>query len=158
VGSPTDPISVLEEIFPGDTNPYGTAFGGRILALMDRAAGLAASRYARQHFVTASLDALEFTAPVRQGEIAEVEARVVYASRHTCGLRVRVFAIEKHAWKRRPCCKGTIFMVAMDRDGRMLDIPPFKPVGAQAKRDWDDAHRIHEAMLERKRLERRKRK
>lgn len=149
---------MLEEIFPGDTNPYGTAFGGRILALMDRAAGLAASRYARQHFVTASLDALEFSAPVRQGEIAEVEARVVYTSRHTCGVRVRVFAIDKRTWERRPCCKGTLFMVAMDRDGRTLEIPPLTPSGAEAKREWDDAHRIHEAMLERKKRDRRNRK
>jgi acyl-CoA hydrolase len=143
----SEPISVLEEIFPGDTNPYGTAFGGKILALMDRAAGLAASRLAHQHFVTASLDALEFAAPVRQGEIAEVEARVVYTSSHTCAAHVRVFAIDKRAWDRRQCCTGTVFMVAVGPDGRPLSIPQLVPATDEAKREWDDARRIHEAML-----------
>jgi acyl-CoA hydrolase len=39
-------LTLFEEFFPVDTNPCGTAFGSRILALMDRAAALASSRYA----------------------------------------------------------------------------------------------------------------
>ena len=146
----SEPISVFEEIFPSDTNPYGTAFGGKILALMDRAAGLAASRFAHRHFVTASLDALEFSAPVRQGEIAEVEGRVVYTSSHTCAAHVRVFAIDKRVWDRRLCCTGTVFMVAVDKDGRPLPIPQLEPSTDEARRDWDDARRIHEQMLSRR--------
>jgi len=145
-----EPISVFEEIFPGDTNPYGTAFGGRILALMDRAAGLAAARFAHEHFVTASLDALEFTTPVKQGEIAEFEARIVYTSSHTCAAHVRVFAIDKRAWDRRPCCTGTLFMVAMGRDGKMLPIPQLEPRTEEERRAWADARAIHEAMLGRR--------
>jgi len=145
-----EPISVFEEIFPGDTNPYGTAFGGKILALMDRAAGLAASRFARRHFVTASLDALEFSAPVRQGEIAEVEARVVYTSAHTCAALVRVFAIDKDVWDRRQCCAGSGFMVAVGEDGKPLSIPQLQPSTTEARREWDDARHIHEEMLSRR--------
>lgn len=141
---------MFEEIFPGDTNPYGTAFGGRILALMDRAAGLAAARFAHEHFVTASLDALEFSAPVRQGEIAEVEARIVYTSSHTCAAHVRVYAIDKRAWDRRPCCTGTLFMVAVGKDGRPLAIPQLEPRTEDERRAWADARAIHEAMLGRR--------
>lgn len=144
------PISVFEEIFPGDTNPYGTAFGGRILALMDRAAGLAAARFAHQHFVTASLDALEFSAPVKQGEIAEIEARIVYTSKHTCAAHVRVFAIDKRIWDRRRCCEGTLFMVATGGDGRPLAIPQLVPQTDDERRAWADARAIHEAMLGRR--------
>jgi len=146
----SEPISVFEEIFPSDTNPYGTAFGGKILALMDRAAGLAASRFAHQHFVTVSLDALEFTAPVKQGEIAEVEGRIVYTSSHTCAAHVRVLAIDKLTWDRRLCCTGTLFMVAVDKDGRPLAIPQLEPTTDEERRDWDDARAIHEQMLSRR--------
>jgi acyl-CoA hydrolase len=149
-GDASAPVSVFEEIFPSDTNPYGTAFGGKILALMDRAAGLAASRFAHQHFVTASLDALEFSAPVKQGEIAEVEGRVVYTSSHTCAAHVRVFAIDKRVWDRRLCCAGTVFMVAVDKDGRPLAIPQLEPTTDEARRAWADARAIHEAMLGRR--------
>ena len=146
----TSPISVHEEIFPGDTNPLGTAFGGRILALMDRAAGLAASRYAHGDFVTASLDALDFKAPVRQGEIAEIEAQVVYTSNHTCGIKVRVFAIDKAQWDKRQCCAGTLFMVAVGPDGKPRAIPQFSPADDCARKAWAEAEAIHKQMLERR--------
>ncbi len=144
------PISVYEEIFPGDTNPYGTAFGGKILALMDRTAGLAAARYARCNFVTASLDSIEFIAPVMQGEIAEVEARMVYTSTHTCGVKVRVFALDKSKWERRQCCVGTLFMVAIGADNKPLPVPKFEPKTDAEKEEWDDVIRIHKSMLKRK--------
>ncbi len=145
------PVSVFEEIFPGDTNAYGTAFGGKILALIDRAAGLAASRFAHSHFVTASLDTLEFRAAVRQGEIAEVEARVVYASTHTYGIKVIVFAVDKMNWHRRPCCRGTVFMVAMGPDGTILTVPQFEPATDEEKQMWDDVEAIHRTMVARRR-------
>ena len=151
----TSPISVHEEIFPGDTNPLGTAFGGRILALMDRAAGLAASRYAHGDFVTASLDALDFKAPVRQGEIAEIEAQVVYCSAHTCGIKVRVFAIDKAAWDRRQCCERILFMVAIGDDGRPRAIPQFSPADDCARHAWTEVEAIHKQMLERKKQHKR---
>lgn len=150
-GPDTSPLSVHEEIFPGDTNAYGTAFGGRILALMDRAAGLAASRFARSDFVTASLDALEFRGPVRQGQIAEVEAQVVYAARHTVGVRVRVFAIDKADWERRPCCEGVLFMVAVGPDGRPRPVPGFAPADDAARERFVEAETIHKQMLSRRR-------
>ncbi len=142
----TSPITLLEEIFPGDTNPYGTAFGGKILALMDRAAGLAASRFAHCHFVTASVNAIEFRAPVRQGEIAEVTSRVVYTSSHTCGVKVEVFAVDKTAWERKRCCEGLIFMVALGPKGALRTIPRLTPRTAEEKRAWAEAERIHRQM------------
>lgn len=148
--SKNEPVVLFEEIFPGDTNAYGTAFGGKILALIDRAAGLASSRFACANFVTASLDALEFSAPVKQGEIAEVEAKVVYASKHTCGVKVGVFASSKTDWKRRPCCQGTLFMVAIGPDGKPVSVPELTPAGDDEKRDWDEAAEIHREMISRR--------
>ena len=144
------PVTLLEEIFPQDTNPWGTAFGGKILALMDRAAGLAASRYAHGHFVTASMDAIEFRKPVKQGEIAEVIATLVYTSARTCGIKVEVNALDKDDWLRRPCCQGLIFMVAKGPDGKTQSVPPMKLTTEQERRDWGVAAKIHKAMLERK--------
>jgi acyl-CoA hydrolase len=144
---PFEPLSLFEEIFPGDTNAYGTAFGGRILALMDRAAGLVASRYAKCHFVTASLDSLKFQQPVKQGEIAEIEARVVYVSRHTCGVDVRVYAVDKTSWTRRQCCVGIFFMVAVGEGDILLEIPQFVPETQEQKVAWERAESIHRDLM-----------
>lgn len=144
------PVTLLEEIFPGDTNAYGTAFGGKILALIDRAAGLCASRFARVNFVTASLDAIHFVGPVRQGEIAEIEARVVYTSSRTCGVKVRVFGMDKTSWERRDCCEGLMFMVAVGPDGRAVSVPRFEPQNDEEQRDFDQAAGVHRRMRGRK--------
>ncbi|RME21277.1 MAG: acyl-CoA thioesterase [Deltaproteobacteria bacterium] len=146
-----EPVVVLEEIFPGDTNPYGTAFGGKILALMDRAAGLAASRYAKKLFVTASLDAMDFRVPVRQGQIAKVCAEVVYTSTHTVGVDVTVSAVDKTEWVPRPCARGLFFMVAIDQDGRPLEVPKLRPRTREQKKRWEEAATVHKRMLARRR-------
>jgi acyl-CoA hydrolase len=146
----TSPMTVREEIFPGHANSYGTAFGGKILSMMDLAAGLAASRYAHCDFVTASLDAMDFRAPVKQGEIAEVDAQVVYTSTHTCGVKATVYAINKTDWNRKQCCQGIFFMVALGPDGRKKKVPPFEPEGEGACADCDEARTIHQRMLERR--------
>jgi acyl-CoA hydrolase len=118
---------------------------------MDRAAGLAASRFGHCNFVTASLDALEFKAPVRQGEIAEVQAMVVYTSSHTCGIKTQVFAIDKLSWNRRPCCTGTLFMVAIGPEGKPVRIPQLEIGSKEAKARWEEAKAIHGRMTKEKR-------
>ncbi len=143
-------LTLLEEIFPGDTNPYGTAFGGRILALMDKAAGMVAARFAHADFVTASLDALDFRSPVQLGEIVEIPARVVYTSKHTCGVKVRVYASDKETWERRVCCEGTLFMVAIGDEGRPRPIRQIDVETDEDRAAWNEAKAIHKQMLERK--------
>jgi acyl-CoA hydrolase len=143
-------VTLVDEIFPGDTNPYGTAFGGRILSLMDKAAGLAAAKFARTNFVTASLDAIDFRAPARQGEIVEIQARVVYTSTHTCGIKMLVLGSDKSRWERRTCCEGVLFMVAIDEDGKPEPIPQITPASDAAQRDWDEVKAIHQRMLARR--------
>ena len=79
----TEPVTLIEEVFPQDTNAYDTLFGGRLLSLMDKAAGITCSKFAHREFVTISIDTLEFKAPARQGDLIEVTGKVVFTSTHT---------------------------------------------------------------------------
>ena len=76
----TEPVTLIEEVFPQDTNAYDTLFGGRLLSLMDKAAGITCSKFAHREFVTISIDTLEFKAPARQGDLIEVTGKVVFTS------------------------------------------------------------------------------
>ena len=69
--------------FPQDTNAYNTLFGGRLLSLMDKAAGIVCAKFAHREFVTISIDTLEFKAPARQGDLIEVTAKIVFTSNRT---------------------------------------------------------------------------
>src|SRR6266849_5074429 len=71
-----DPISMIEIVSPEQTNHYGTLFGGHALRLMDKAAFVAASRYARKTVVTACSERVDFKTAVHHGSLVELSARV----------------------------------------------------------------------------------
>jgi len=66
---------MTEIVMPGDANPMGTAFGGRIMQWIDIAAGIAAQR-AVGAVVTASVDNIEFNKPIKVGDIVTLKAAV----------------------------------------------------------------------------------
>ena len=63
------PVIQLNEVFPGDTNALNTLFGGRLMSIMDTAAGMAASKFCSEDVVTISVDALKFRRPAYQGDV-----------------------------------------------------------------------------------------
>lgn len=144
----TEPVTLAEEVFPGDTNAYGTLFGGRLMGLMDKAAGFSASKYAHREFVTASVDTLEFINPARQGDIIEVVGKVVFTSTHTAGCKVNAYALSKSDWKRKDICSGYFFMVAIDANGRPVPIPQYSPSTDEEKEEWGKVARIRAHLLE----------
>lgn len=117
---------LLESVFPTDTNPQGTLFGGTLLSWMDKAAGYAAMRRARSTVVTAAIDNIEFGVAIRQGDMVEVVARVVEVRRTS--MRVRVEVRRENPVNPVPgdtelCTVGNFTMVAMDAQRRPMPVP-----------------------------------
>src|SRR5512144_2368781 len=69
-------IETTHLVMPPDTNGHGTAFGGIVMQWIDLAASMAAMRHARLPVVTASVDQLNFLAPLHLGDMAILVARV----------------------------------------------------------------------------------
>ncbi len=107
-------------VLPDQTNGFGTMFGGDVMALMDKAAAIAALRFCRQPVVTASSERIDFRTPIGQGEIIEAFSRVIYVGRTSMVVRVRVFAEHPLHGERRVCTTGYFSMVAVRREG----VPP----------------------------------
>ena len=61
-------VQLVDMVFPGDANHHGTLFGGTALAHMDKVAFIAASRYGRASFVTASCERVDFSARSSGGD------------------------------------------------------------------------------------------
>ena len=74
-----DRARMLELVFPKDTNYHGTAFGGWVLALMDKAASVAAVRHAGGNVVTARMDGVDFHVPIRVGDAVALDIGVEVA-------------------------------------------------------------------------------
>ena len=78
-----------EIIFPADTNALGALFGGRLMQFMDLVGAMAASRHARSFTVTASMDHLDFVAPVKVGDLLILKSSVNRAFRTSMEIGVK---------------------------------------------------------------------
>jgi acyl-CoA hydrolase len=147
---PAEPLTMYEIVFPGDLNANGTMFGGKVVAMMDICAGLCASRWSNRPVVTASIDAIQFCQPLRQGQMVECRAEVAYVGRTSCVVRVRVTGEDLSNGDRFHCCAGWFNMVGMDAHGRPVPLPQIPVEDEAAKTLWEQGKEIKEAMLARR--------
>ena len=117
---------LIEMVFPQQTNHYGTLFGGQALALMDKAAFVVASRYARRTVVTASSERCDFEVPVQQGQVVELIARVTETGRTSMVVEVELIAEDLLSGDRQRATRGRFVMVALDAHGRPTRVPPLE--------------------------------
>ena len=120
--TPTE-ARLLEMVFPDHTNHLGTLFGGQALAWMDKAAFIAASRYARRTVVTARSEQVDFKLPIRQGQLVETIACVVEVGHTSMRVLVEVIAEDLLSGERELCTRGRFVMIALDRNGRPTGVP-----------------------------------
>ena len=106
-----------EFIFPGDSNGLGNLFGGRLMQWMDLVGAMAASRHARAITVTASMDHLDFVAPVHIGDLLILKASVNRAFKTSMEVGVKAMVEDLRAQKLRHVSSAYITFVAVDREG-----------------------------------------
>jgi len=133
-----------EIIFPGDTNALGNLFGGRLMQFIDLTGAMAASRHSRAVTVTASMDHLDFVAPVKVGDLLILKASVNRAYRTSMEVGVKCMVEDIREQKLRHVSSAYLTFVAMDADGKLLPVPQVLPETAHQKRRFEDAGRRRE--------------
>jgi len=119
-------VEMTEIVNPRDTNPLGTIFGGRVMALIDEAAAVAAMRHCRRAVVTASADRIDFHHPIRLGMIVTVLASVNQSFRTSMEVGVKVLAEDPLTGERQRTCTSYVTFVALDGNGRPTSVPPLE--------------------------------
>jgi acyl-CoA hydrolase len=134
-----------EIIFPGDANALGNLFGGRLMQFIDLVGAMAASRHARAVTVTASMDHLDFVAPVRVGDLLILKASVNRAFRTSMEVGVKAMVEDvRGAGSLRHVSSAYLTFVAMDFGGNRIEVPPVIPETEHQKRRFEDAARRRE--------------
>lgn len=105
---------ITKLVFPQDTNPIGTLYGGTALQWMDEVAYLTATRFARRQVVTVSMDRVDFKVPIPQGAIVELIAEVTRIGRTSLTVRVRVLLEDARVGTQELAIVGHLVMVAVD--------------------------------------------
>lgn len=122
--SPPTEARMTEIVFPDHTNHLGTLFGGQALAWMDKAAFIAASRYARCTVVTARSEQIDFHVAVPKGALVELVARVVATGRSSLQVEVEMHREDLMSGEARLATRGRFTMVALDPHGLPTPVPP----------------------------------
>lgn len=143
---PAPEIHVCDIILPSQTNNFNTMFGGEVMAMMDKAAAIAALRFCRRPVVTASSERIDFRTPIHAAEIIEAVARVIYVGRTSLIVRVHIFA--EHALEGRPrlCTTGYFSMVSVGPDGSRLEVPRLALETEAARAEWAVGEEIRRAI------------
>jgi len=137
-----------ELMMPHHANNIGHVFGGVMLSLMDKTAAIAAYRHARLNVVTASIDRVDFREPIHLGDLVVMKASVNFTGRTSMEVGVRVEAEELLSGRRRHTNSCYLTFVAVDKNGRPIEIPGVIPETPDEKRRYEAAQRRRKRRLE----------
>jgi acyl-CoA hydrolase len=126
-------------MMPTDANIRGNVFGGSILKYMDEIAAVAAFKHAKRNVVTASIERMDFIAPVYVGNLLVMKASVNYAGRTSMEVGVRLEAEDLLTGEPRHVGSCILTYVALDDKGRPTPVDPVIPVSPEEKRRYREA-------------------
>lgn len=137
-------------VFPNDANPYGAMFGGKVLAIMDTIAAIAAIRYCGRTVSTAAVEAVEFRLPIVVGDRIQTCAKVVWTGRTSMLVKVDVYRDRRAGEVPAHCTTAHFTMVAFDDDRRPTTVPPLLVDSEEEKHDHQIAELIHQQAMARR--------
>jgi acyl-CoA hydrolase len=126
-------------VFPNDLNSYGTLFGGRVLELADRVAGVVGKRHSGKVCVTLAIDSVRFLAPAKEGDILVFQASVNRVWKTSMEIGVKVFAENYKTLKRIHIFSAYFTFVALDDHLKPSSICPVIPTSKDEIRRYEQA-------------------
>ncbi len=134
-------------VFPEDALHGNLMFAGKLLLIVDAAAGVLAVRYARAPLATASVDAVDFRSPIRVGDIVTLRGVLNRVGTRSMEIGVQVEAEVAFTGEVRHTCNAYLTFVKLRGAG--ANLPPLTgPASGEARR-VEAADRRHAARLER---------
>lgn len=134
-------------VFPEDALHGTLMFAGRLLLTVDAVAALLAVRYARAPLATASMDALEFYAPIRVGDVLTLRSALTRVGRRSMEVEIQVLAEEPFTGTVRHTCTAYLTFVKLRASGDAL--PPLVPATPTEQRQWEAAEKRQAARIAR---------
>ncbi|KPK52681.1 MAG: hypothetical protein AMJ63_08740 [Myxococcales bacterium SG8_38_1] len=115
---------MTELVLPQHTNAVATAFGGVIMSWIDICASIAAKRHCGHVSVTARIEAIEFKAPIKVGDVVRLTARLNAAFSTSMEIGVRVEREHAETGERSLCADARATFVNVGPDGKPSPVPP----------------------------------
>jgi len=117
-------LSIRNRVYPKNLNPNGNAFGGFIMAEMDKAASIMVEEVMHGKAVTVFVDNLHFQHPVKNGDIISIYAEVTKIGRTSITLHISFetrCVISRDAYS---VCDALFVFVAINDHNKPIPIRP----------------------------------
>lgn len=138
--TPTD--SAVESrylVMPNHANPYGTAFGGVIVAWIDMVGSMAAHKHCQKEVVTAAIDSLNFKEPIYIGDQVVLKASVNYVGKTSMEVEVQVIKEEPSTGRTNLATTAYLTYVALGKNKKPAPAGPLTPGTALEKTRYEQA-------------------
>ncbi len=146
--SPAHSESLVSELMmPHQVNNHGHVFGGVILSMVDRVAGVASMRHSGVPCVTVSFDRVDFKEPIFTGELVTCAARVNFVGRTSMEIGVRVEAENLFTGETRHTNTCFLTFVAIDANHRPIPVPPLKLETDEDQKRFREGQRRREVRM-----------
>lgn len=132
-------VIMTQLVLPSHTNALGSVFGGTVMSWIDIAAAIAAQRHCNKEVVTASIDRLDFIAPVYKGWVVNLKASVNYASKTSMEVGVRVDAENPRTGESFHTASAYTTFVALGSNGKPSSVPDLILESEDDRRRFEDA-------------------
>src|ERR1700760_1563798 len=132
---------MTELVLPNDANTLGNLLGGRLMHFIDLVGAICAYRHSRSHVVTASMDHIDFIAPVHVGDLVILKSSLNRAFRTSMEVGVKAWVEHAIDGSYRHVASAYLTFVAVDKQGRRVRVPPLEPETADDQRRYPHAGR-----------------
>lgn len=120
-------VIMTEMVLPNDTNTLNNLMGGKLMHWMDIVAAIAAQKHSNRIVVTASADSISFKHPIALGNVVTLKSFVTRAFNSSMEVYIEVFAEDIPANKKITTHRAFFTFVAVDQNGRPIEVPEVEP-------------------------------
>lgn len=140
-------VTMTELVLPNDTNTLNNMMGGRMMHLMDIVSAIAAQKHSNRIVVTASVDNVSFSYPIKLGNVVTLTAKVTRAFNSSMEVHIEVIAEDLQSNTKIKSNEAFFTFVAVDQIGNPIDVPELIPETEIEKDFYDNALRRRQLRL-----------
>ena len=115
-------ISLKGRTYPTDLNPGGTAFGGWVMAKMDKAASIAVDDIIRSSAVTVTVSRINFLKPIHNGDIFTIYTEITAIGTSSLTIYVSVEVKDLNTNEEFEVTSAEFKFVAIDKNGKPVNV------------------------------------
>ena len=129
---------------PSDVNLYGNVHGGSVMKWIDQAGYACSVGWCGNFCVTVFVSGIRFYRPIHIGHLVEVTGRLIYTGRTSMHIAVEVKAADPRDGQYTRTTQCIVVFVAIDADGKPVEVPAWEPKTGEEKSMRDYAIRLME--------------